>query len=204
MMRILTVQPVIDDLKHIINNCDYLLIPQTNPKTDYFNKVTEKELMIPRGPGKKACIMANGIYTFDDETELNGGGSGVFLTLNRASQHKNSIDKLLEKEQFIEIANLNCFYDPLRQNQQAQVSIITQLIPIFEEAEIQSEFKELLRKICEIRDSKDENKDEKLKQLLIDNMKQISDCSPFMCNQLNGLEEFKPDEIRNKSMALVV
>jgi|GEM_PF-5886384 len=195
---------LIDDLKCIINYCDYLLIPQTNTGTDYFNNVSKKELMIPRGPGKKAYFMANGIFIFKDQDKMEGGESGVFLTLDRSSQHENGIIKSVKnkngqfvKEQFIQIANLNTIYDSSRQNQQAQVPITTQLIHIFEENEIKSEFLKLL-------DDINNPNNNNIEQLLMENMKLISEYSPLMYENLKELKEGKLDEIRNGCKALVV
>ena len=129
--------------KRIVDACNIILVPQTNPSTERFHKIGEGEIENPRGAGNKAFIMANGIFTYNDGTMENdgkkvmGGDSGIILTLDKDTA-KNSEKPIINSvhEQAIMLVPLNMNFFSARDTQMAQAPVTCKLIHIFEENEM--------------------------------------------------------------------
>jgi len=203
-----------DELRQRISDaCKVILIPQTNPVPERFHEVGKIELVNPRSSGNKAYIMASGIFTFKGGSEIEGGDSGVFLTLDKDSYkiREHSIIKPIDgiKEQFIQIADLNTDFYSARDIQTAQVAIRTQLIHIFEELEILKSGEEnlgakaFLKALDGIESLKESNE---IIKLLRDNDAVIKNHSPLMHSNISGnkLDNLKFEEIKDRCRAVVI
>lgn len=200
-----------EDLRQrVTKQCNIIFVPQANPKIERFEEVARYELNNPRGPGNKAFIMANGIFSIDHETSMYGGSSGLLLTLDKDSHQKdeNAIIKPIEgiMEQFILLASLNIKFFAGRETQQAQIPLTEELIHIYEiEDLLQSQknnvsvFLDVLSKISSC-DDRDE-----LKQILTTNKEVIHDFSPLMNKGISvSLENLRLNEIKRKCSSILV
>lgn len=167
------------ELRHrLVPICNVILVPQTNPKPQSFYEMALNDINRPLGGGNTAFVMANGIFTVDGEKGIQGGYTGIALTLDKHSKTLEEEGIIFpvggSMEQLVFLASINTDYFPAWEGQVGQVPITTRLIHIFEESEILrnpegngKEFIELIRKInsCENR--------EKLRELLEKNRRDL-------------------------------
>ena len=209
-----------DELRtRIMDECNVILVPQTNPGIEKFHQIGKNEIDNPRSAGNKAFIMANGIFTYNDDKNVMGGYSGIILTLDKDSNEKYGhpiiesveVDGSRVHEQFIMLAELNTDFFSARETQDEQAAINYRLIHIFEENEILKSaedgkkddrnpqaFLELLKTINSCDDRHE------LEQLLADNGELIRKHSPLMYRNTRTLGNLKADEIKEKCASIVL
>lgn len=200
-----------EDLRQkIVTQCNIIFVPQANSNNNRFEDVARYEITNPRGPGNKAFIMANGIFTFNDEPSICGGSSGLVLTLDKYSHQKDE-DAIVKPingvmEQFILLASLDINFFAARETQQAQIPLSQQLIHIFEEDDVLQSQKgnalDFLTVLENINSCVDRND---LKQILSSNEKVICDFSPLMHKHISSsLVNLKLDEIKSKCCSILI
>lgn len=149
--------------ERLIEVCDVILVPQTNPGPSRFIDTAIDDIDNPQYSGNKTYIMANGIFPF--EGRVSGGSSCVISTLDKHSNRKQieEIESIKEVyEQFVLFASIDIGVNLTRVAANAKVPIKIQYIPIIEEDEVyyKAEFdlKEDIEAIKRIYDNLEEQK----------------------------------------------
>ncbi|MDI9394393.1 MAG: tetratricopeptide repeat protein [Euryarchaeota archaeon] len=213
------------EMRHrLVPICNVILVPQTNPKPRSFYDMALTDINRPLGGGNTAFVMANGIFTVDGEKKIQGGSTGIALTLDKHS-------KTLEEEgiispvggameQVVFLASINTDFFPAWESQVGQVPIRTKLIHIFEETEILNnpegngaDFIKLINKInsCENREElrelleknrrdlkNDEDADKGKKKSLIEQY------SPLMNKHIQNIENLKLDQMKKRCCSILI
>ncbi len=197
---------------HFLDKCDILLIPQTNPNTNRFYKVAIENLDNPQSPGNKTYIMANGIFSF--EGEINGGSSGLLMTLNKhfhEEQVKKAIKGPIDEicEQFILLASINTEFNSARDISQGQMAMSTRWVPIIEEQEIIERKKNKIEKrISHIEELIDDDLETKntLTAIIQKEMNKINEESRTFIGILQKIKEYEGERLKSllESNALII
>jgi hypothetical protein len=190
--------------------CDIVLVPQTNPEPGRFYTIAEGDMSIPLSGKNIACIMANGIFTVDDDKTIRGGSSGALL-IDKSSYKNRSkgIISQVEKniEQFIYLLSVDTKFYAARSTQTGHGSAKAKLIHIFEESEILNDpelngkrFINLLETI-----EKCDNSDE-LKKILTneENKEIINIFSPLMHEHIQNLNQLTLDQMKKKCLFAMI
>lgn len=137
--------------ERLIEVCDIILVPQTNPEPNRFIKSALDDIDNPQYSGNKTFVMANGVFPF--ERRLSGGNSCVISTLDKYS-HGKQVEEIESiqgiYEQFILLASIDTGFNPGRDIANAQVPIKIQYIPIIEEKELLCKVKADLQKEIDV------------------------------------------------------
>ena len=204
------------DLRNrLIPACDVILVPQTNPKPERFYETAKADINNPLCSGNKAFIMANGIFTLEDDKKILGGSTGIVSTLDKSSYERQDegiikpVEKPVEKvmEQFVLLASINTGFSPARDTQLGQVPLKTKIIHIFEENEILSNSENEGRKFIQLLETIEKCRDkEKLKEILTDegNKATIEVFSPLMHKHIQDLKELTFEEMRKKCCSILI
>ncbi|AKB50452.1 hypothetical protein MSBRW_1199 [Methanosarcina barkeri str. Wiesmoor] len=216
-----------DELRHrLISACDIILVPQTNPKPSRFYGVAKNDLNSPLCAGNKAFLMANGVFRIGKtkkdvekwlsglENEIEGGSSGVLLTLDKDSykmQDEGIISHVkYQKEQFILLATINTQFSASRDVQAGHEPIKTSFIHIFEEKEIRliksenitrENTEEFLALIGDINFCKDRKE---IKTLIEKNSSLIEKYSPLMHENIKNLNNLDFEDIKEKCRCILI
>ncbi|MDP3103666.1 MAG: tetratricopeptide repeat protein [Candidatus Methanoperedens sp.] len=212
----------IDDTlrSRIIDACNLIIVPQTNDVTERFLDIARGGVGNPSFSGTRAFIMASGIFTFPKIKGVQGGDSGVILTLDK-DIYKNLPDTIIKPEeikgkpfmeQFIQLACLNMNFNPARDTQGAPVPIKYKLIHIFEKNEMSGSKKEypqvFLDIIGKIRSCGDKDI---LKEILENNKALIRRFSPIWHREIWGtikdkksMNNFDLDQIKDKCRCIII
>ncbi|WP_229394684.1 tetratricopeptide repeat protein [Methanosarcina sp. DH1] len=200
------------DLRNrLISACNVILVPQTNPKPERFYEIAKADINNPLCSGNKAFIMANGIFTLEDDKKILGGSTGIVSTLDKYSYEKQDegiikpVDKVME--QFVLLASINTDFSPSRDTQSGQVPLKTKIIHIFEENEILSNSEnEGIRFIQLLETIENCKGKEKLKEILTDeeNKATINVFSPLMHKHIQDLKELTLEEMQKKCCSILI
>lgn len=212
------------EIRHrLVPVCNIILVPQTNNNPRSFYETASADINRPLGGGNTAFVMANGIFIVEDEENVQGGSTGIALTLDKHSntQKEKGIISPVDgaMEQLILLATINTEYFPAWDSQISQVPITTKIIHIFEEYEIlkdsegngkefiqflkeidscknSGELKELLEKNRRDLKQKEEDKDKK-KSL-------IEQYSPLMNKQIQDLKNLNLEKLKKKCSFILI
>lgn len=213
------------EIRHrLVPVCNIILVPQTNNNPRSFYETASTDINRPLGGGNTAFVMANGIFTVEGEENVQGGSTGIALTLDKHSNAQKEkgiispVDGVME--QFILLATINTEYFPGWDGQTGQVPIKTRLIHIFEESEIlnnsegnDEEFIKFLREIdacekrTELRELLEKNRrDLKQKEAEGKDKKKslIEQYSPLMNKQIQDLKDLDLEKLRRKCSFILI
>ncbi len=194
------------DLRNrLISACDIILVPQTNQNLGRFYQIAKADINNPLCFGNKTYIMANGIFTFEENNKIHGGFTGIISTVDKYlyRRHEEGILSPVDgvMEQFILLTSINMDVNPVRGNYIGQVPLKTKIIHVFEEDEILRNSESEGRKFIQLLDtigccvSKEE-----LKELLTSekNKALINTFSPLMYKNIQDLNNLYFEEMKNK------
>jgi tetratricopeptide (TPR) repeat protein len=195
----------------LVSACDVVIVPQTNPKPERFFETAKNDINNPLCSGNRAYIMANGIFSVQDEKTVQGGSTGIVSTLDRYSYEKQ--DEGIIKpiggvmEQFILLTSINKDFNHAKDTQIGQVPIKTKLIHIFEENEVTSVSRSYGKGFIELLKTIDKcGERNELRDILTNkqNKKIIKTFSPLMHKYIQDLEELTLDEIKKKCRFIMI
>jgi tetratricopeptide (TPR) repeat protein/predicted amidohydrolase len=213
------------EMRHrLVPMCNIILVPQTNNNPLSFYEMAANDINRPLGRGNTAFVMANGIFTTGDNCSIQGGSTGIALTLDKNS-NKLKEDGIIipvdgAMEQFLLLATINTEFFPAWDGQIGQVPITTKLIHVFEESEILKsskgngeEFIKFLSKIklckdrIELRELIEANqKDLEQKKKVVKYRKKplIEQFSPLMNKHIQNLSNLSFEQINNRCSFILI